>query len=104
MVYVLNFVQISSLHIMYLINGIRHVHNLLHVIVAIASDLSPQPGCVQYEAVLIGQLVEVQFRFLRPLLPEVRVVDVDVGRPLCHKASLQYSGREIAIKDVAPKK
>ena len=65
--------------ISYLIDSIRHVHNLLHVVIAIAINLSPQPGRVQYKAVLIGQFVEVQFCFLRPLLPEVRVIDVDVG-------------------------
>ena len=79
------FMQIFTL---YLIDGVRHVHNLLHIVVAIAIDLSPQPGRVQYKAVLIGQLVEVQFCFLRPLLPEVRVIDVDVRGPLSHKASL----------------
>ena len=64
--------------IFYLINSIRHVNNLLHIVVAIAIDLSPQPGCVQYKAVLIGQLVKVQLCFLRPFLPEVWVIDVDV--------------------------
>ena len=41
---------------------------------------------------LILQLIEIQFRLLRPLLPEVWIVNVDIGRIVSDETGLRECG------------